>query len=163
MDKKFLLRVSDSFKKIKTQLLLNKEIRKLLYYDIIDDDTVEPDIKQVKDNIFLQPVVNVDTVEPFNKKNYITITIPSGEKNKNKMVYVLRIIVMCDKSSWIVKDNIRPILLSQEIINELNGFKTDFSNEIKFSEIVETVTNKDMIGYSILFEAIDGISDIDEK
>ena len=31
MDKNFLLRVNDSFKQIRTQLLLNEKIRKYLY------------------------------------------------------------------------------------------------------------------------------------
>ena len=36
MDKKFLLRVNDSMKRIKTNLLLNDKIRQLLYYDEIN-------------------------------------------------------------------------------------------------------------------------------
>ena len=99
MDKNFLLRLNKSFKQIKTQLLLNEKIRTLLYYDIVNDSTVVPVIDQVKDHIFIQPVIDVDVTEPFNKKNYITITVPEGERVSNKMNYVIRIIIMCDKSS----------------------------------------------------------------
>jgi hypothetical protein len=99
MDKKFLLRANDSFKQIKTQLLLNDNIRKYLYYDNIDDNTEAPVIDIVKDFVFIQPVITVETTEPFNKKNYITITLPDGKLKSNKMEYVLRIIVMSDKSS----------------------------------------------------------------
>jgi hypothetical protein len=52
----------------------------------------------VKEHVYIQPVVAVETTEPFNKKNYITITIPEGDKNNNKMAYVVRIIVMSEKS-----------------------------------------------------------------
>ena len=99
MDKTFLLRVNNSLKKIKTQLLLNENVRKLLYCEEINNTTKTPVIEQVKDHIYLQPVITVETTEPFNKKNYITITIPEGDKDNNKMGYVVRIIIMCEKSS----------------------------------------------------------------
>lgn len=162
MDKNFLLRVDDTFKQIKTQLLLNEEIRKMLYYDDITLSPV-PAIEQVADHIFLQPVVSVDTTEPFNKKNYITITIPEGEPSENKIDYVLRIIVMCEKSSWNMNGDVRPLKICQEIVNILDGYKVAFSNSLKFSRIVETVTSKDVYGYSLLFEATDGISDVNAK
>ena len=75
MDKKFLLRVNDSMKRIKTNLLLNDNIRQLLYYDEINSSTDIPLIEQVAGNIFIQPVIDVEVKEPFNKKNYITITL----------------------------------------------------------------------------------------
>ena len=53
--------------------------------------------------------------------------------------------------------------MAQEIVNILDGFKTDMSNELDFTSIVETVTSKDVVGYSILFDIVDGISDVDEK
>lgn len=163
MDKKFLLRANDSFKQIKTQLLLNDNIRKYLYYDNIIETMEAPSIEVVKDFVFLQPVITVDTTEPFNKKNYITITIPEGDLSDNKIDYVIRIIVMCDKSCWVVNDQIRPLILSQEVINILDGFKTYFSNTLEFTSIVETVTSKDVYGYSLLFNVTDGVSDSDEK
>lgn len=163
MDKNFLLRLNKSFKQIKTQLLLNEKIRTLLYYDIVNDSTVVPVIDQVKDHIFIQPVIDVDVTEPFNKKNYITITVPEGERVSNKMNYVIRIIIMCDKSSWNLNDDVRPLLIAQEVCDTLDGFKTELSNKLVFSNIVETVTSKDVYGYSVLFDSADGISDIDEK
>lgn len=163
MDKSFLLRVNDSLKKIKTQLLLNDSIRQKIYYENIDDTTPIPVIEQVKDHIYLQPVITVETTEPFNKQNYITITIPEGDKNNNKMEYVVRVIVMSEKKSWNLNGDIRPLLISQEIINILDGYKLDWSNSLEFTNIVETVTSKDVCGYSILFGVVDGISDVDEK
>lgn len=162
MDKTFLHRVNSSLKTIKTQILLNENIRKMLYYDDVVNNLV-PTIEIMKDYVFLQPVINVDTIEPFNKKNYITITIPEGNKQSNKMLYTVRIIVMCDKTSWQLNTDIRPLLISQEIINILDGYKLDMSNKLSFSSIVETVTSKDVYGYSLLFDITDGISDIYEK
>jgi hypothetical protein len=162
MDKQFLIRVNNSFKQIKTQLLLNETIRSYLYWDDVVSNEVPP-IEIVKDHIFIQPVVDVETSEPFNKKNYITITVPEGEKSENCMDYVVRIVVMSDKSSWTINDDVRPLIISQEIINILDGYKTYFSGSLSFSSLVETVTTKDVVGYSLLFTTSDGISDIYEK
>ena len=163
MDKEFLKRVNNSLKQIKTKLLLDEDIRKLLYYDVINNDTLSPVIDQVKDHIFLQPIIDIETTEPFNKKNYITLTIPEGELTNHKMGYVIRVIIMCDKSTWELNGDIRPLLIAQLVSNILDGLKTEFSNVLKFSSIVETVTSKDVVGYSMLFDATDGISDVDEK
>lgn len=163
MDKKFLLRLDNTFKSIKTKLLLNEDIRKMLYYDVINESTSVPPIQLAAEHVFIQPIIAVETTEPFNKRNYITITGPEGDISGNKIDYVIRIIVMCDKSSWNLNDSSRPLLLAQEIINELNNEKFQLSNPLSFTNIIETVTSKDVYGYSLLFDTADGISDIDEK
>lgn len=163
MDKTFLIRMNNAFKKVRTQLLLNDKIRSLLYYDVIEADTVAPEIEQAAEHIFIQPIVDVDAKEPFNKKNYITITIPEGQREDNRMDYVFRVIVMCEKSTWSIEGDSRPLLVAQEVVNILDGFKTELSNTLMFTGIVETVTNKDVCGYSVLFEVSDGISDVNEK
>ena len=65
------------------------EVRKLLYYDSdvikrsVEEDRVSfdempvPAIELVKDNIFLQPIVEVDNQPPFDKKVFMSITSPS--------------------------------------------------------------------------------------
>lgn len=161
MDKNFLMRVNNTLKRIKTTILLNDEVRKLLWYS--NETTAIPTVEQVADHVFLQPVISVETTEPFNKKNYITLTIPEGTKASNKMEYTLRIIVMSDKSDWNIDGDIRPLLIAQNIINDLNNVKFDFSNPLCFDSIVETVTSKDVCGYSILFNVVDGVSDTHEK
>ena len=163
MDKKFLIRLNDTFKSIKTKLLLNEDIRKLLYYDNVDESTPVPPIQLAAEHVFIQPVINVETTEPFNKRNYITITSTEGDKINNKMDYIIRLIIMCDKSTWNLNGNIRPLLISQEIVNELENEKFQLSGPLVFDSIVETVTSKDVAGYSLLFDVVDGISEVDEK
>lgn len=159
MDKNFLLRADDVLKRLKTKILLDEEIRTMLYYDEVTTDTVTPPVEIVADHVFIQPIIDTDVVEPFNKKNYITITFPEIGLNNNFVEYVVRIIVMCDRTTWLFNDQARPLLLAQKIINLLDGFKTKFSNELIFDSIVETVTNKKVCGYSILFNVQDGISE----
>lgn len=161
MDKEFLKRVNNSLKRIKTTILLNEEVRKLLWYS--GDATTVPSIEQAAEHVFLQPVITIETSEPFNKKNYITLTIPEGSKTSNKVEYTLRVIVMSEKGDWDIDGDIRPLLIAQHIINDLNGAKFDFSNPLEFDSIVETITSDDVYGYSILFNVVDGVSDTHEK
>jgi hypothetical protein len=70
---------------------------------------------------------------------------------------------MCDKSCWNLNGDIRPLLISQEIINIFENFKLELSNTMNFNSLVETVTNEDVYGYSVLFEISDGISDLDDE
>jgi hypothetical protein len=79
------------------------------------------------------------------------------------MDYIIRLIIMCDKSTWNLNGNIRPLLISQEIVNELENEKFQLSGPLVFDSIVETVTSKDVAGYSLLFDVVDGISEVDEK
>lgn len=163
MDKQFLIRLNDSYKQIRTRLLLNEKIRTYLYYDEIDENTEVPPIDLAKQHIFLQPIITTDVVEPFNKKNYISITVPNADISNSKVLYTVRIIVMSEKTCWEVNGDIRPLILSQEIVNELEGLKLDLATKLSFSSMVETVTNKDVSGYSLLFTVADGIGKNDDK
>mgnify|MGYP007037169879 CR=1 FL=1 len=73
MDKKCLLRLNDTFKSIKTKILLNENIRNLLYYDVLSEENEEVPVRVAAEHVFIQPVIDVE--EPFNKKNYITIML----------------------------------------------------------------------------------------
>ena len=163
MDKEFLIRLNNSYKQIRTRLLLNEKIRLLLYYDEFDDTTTVPSKELVKEHIFLQPVIDTDVVEPFNKKNYISITVPNTDVSKNKVDYTVRIIIMSEKTDWEINGNIRPLIIAQEVINELEGLKLEVSNKLSFYSMVETVTNKDVSGYSLLFTTSDGLGGGDEN
>ena len=70
---------------------------------------------------------------------------------------------MCDKSTWMVDNNIRPLLIAQEIINTIDGVKFQLSGALQLDGIVETVTSADVTGYSILFDVVDGVSDTDAQ
>lgn len=166
MDKNLLIRLESTMRAIKTQLLLNEKIRKLLFYTEIEnlEDVALPSIADVKGNIFLQPIIDVDVDPPYNKKNYITITVPDSRIVSNKMDYVFRIIVQCDKTCWTFGDDfIRPLHFSQEIINILDKARFSCSGQLKFTNLVETVTDKTTSGYSVLFTLIDGIGDPDDN
>ena len=165
MDGKFLLRLEDTMRRVKQEILFNEDIRKLLYYENIEDinELKSPSLQACADHIFLQPIVDTDVTEPFNKLNYITITVPESASSSNKIHYIFRVMIMCDKRCWTYEnDNIRPLQLAQLIINILDGKQFSCAAPLSFVKVVETVTNKTTYGYSLLFDLTDGIGDKDD-
>ena len=164
MDKEFLLRVEKTLKSIKRDLLYNENIRKLLYYESADlvDSARVPEIELVKDNIFLQPITEIDNNPPFNKKMFISITCPTGGLIDDvTMDYAFKISVMVDKTDWVYGDNsIRVYSLCQEVVNTINGKKYDLANALDFEQVIEVVLDKTIQGKSLLFSNADGVGDM---
>lgn len=98
MDTKFLFRLESTMRDVKQQLLLDEDMRKWLFYENIEnlENMAAPSIASCKNHIFLQPIVDTDVTPPYDKLNYITITVPESAIG-NKVNYVFRVMVMCDK------------------------------------------------------------------
>lgn len=162
MDKEFLLRLDTNMQKIKTNLLISENVRNLLFND--SETNFIPSIEQMEEYIFTQPIIDVGSEPPYNKKNYITITMPNARQDYDELSinYTMRIMVMCDKQTWMYEGKQRPLLLGQEIVNILNHLMIDSSHSLVFQNFCETVTNKDVAGYSFLFSLRDGTADEDK-
>jgi hypothetical protein len=115
----------------------------------------------VRDNIFLQPVVEVDIQPPFNKKVFIAITSPSmGFESDDSVEYAIKISIQMDKTNWVYDDNkIRVYRMAQLIINDLDGVKCDCATELTFEQMLETITDKTVTGKSLLFSVVDGVGE----
>lgn len=173
MDKKFLLRLEGTISSIKKTLLLNEDIRKLLFYDsktiatkkseenIPFEELDVPAIELVRENIFLQPIVEIDNQPPFNKKVFIAITSPSmGFESEDTVEYAIKVSIQMDKTNWVFDDNkIRVYRLAQLVVNELDGKKYDCATEVQFEQMLETVTDKTTTGKSLLFSVVDGVGE----
>lgn len=173
MDQKFLLRLESTLSEIKQTLLLDKDIRKLLFYDsttikqskedegIAFEDLEVPAIELIRDNIFLQPIVEVDIEPPFNKKIFIAITSPSmGFEDENSVEHAIKISIQMDKTNWVYDSNkIRVYRLAQLVINALDGKKMDCATDLAFEQMLETITDKTITGKSLLFSVVDGVGE----
>lgn len=173
MDKQFLIRLENTLRKIKRDLLLDEEIRKLLFYDSKEMERLQseenipfdsldvPAIELVKGNIFLQPIVEVDNQPPFNKKVFISITSPSmGFAKDDSIEYAIKLSIQMDKTNWVYDgDKIRVYRLAQLVINKLDGVKYECATELAFKQMLETVTDKTTTGKSLLFSIVDGVGE----
>lgn len=173
MDKQFLIRLENTLRKIKRDLLLDEEIRKLLFYDSKEMERLQseenipfdsldvPAVELVKGNIFLQPIVEVDNQPPFNKKVFISITSPSmGFAKTDSIEYAIKLSIQMDKTNWVYDgDKIRVYRLAQLVINKLDGVKYECATELAFKQMLETVTDKTTTGKSLLFSIVDGVGE----
>lgn len=162
MDKEVFLRLESSLRQIKTTLLSDPELRKLLYYSSEEvksslEDLKDVTIAAVDGNIFLQMVVDLDTKPPFDKRNYISIYLSSGKcSDEDFMSYALNIQVSSEKHDWNLKGRIRPLLMASRVAALLDGKKLDMSGPIYFSSIQQVLVNDDVSGYALIFAAGDG-------
>lgn len=174
MDKQVFFRLEKTLKDIKTKLLLNTDIRKLLYYSSeslegVYDTINIPSVTDVSGNIFLQPIADVDTTPPFDKQVYLTVTAPTFaikeySQGEVGISYVVKVMLMIDKNDWVFEQNkIRAMHLLSNIVNELDNCKFELSHALSFYESIETITTKRMIGYSILFATFDGIGEVQNE
>lgn len=102
MDKEFLYRLESTLKDIRNTLLLNENIRTLLYYDSADlaDSQEVPAMELVADNILLRPVVEIDNDELANKKVFMTVSMPTMSfTSENSVDYAIKITIMADKTA----------------------------------------------------------------
>ena len=173
MDKEFLIRLESTLGQIKRDLLLDADIRKLLYYDsakmaelkseenIPFEELDVPAIELVRGNIFLQPIVEVDNQPPFDKKVFMSITSPSmGFETADSVEYAIKISIQMDKTNWVYDgDKIRVYRLAHLVINKLDGVKYDCATELQFEQMLETVTDKTTTGKSLLFSIVDGVGE----
>ena len=173
MDKTFLLRLESTLSQIKKTLLLDAELRKLLFYDsetirlkaeengLSFDELEVPAIELVRDNIFLQPIVQVDVEPPFNKKVFIAVTSPSMAFLKGDSIeHAIKISIQMDKTNWVYGSNqIRVYHMAQLVVNALNGKKFDCATELSFEQVLETITDKTVTGKSLLFSVVDGVGE----
>ena len=162
MDKEVFLRLESSLRQIKTTLLSDAELRKLLYYSSEEvkgnlEDMKDVTIAAVEGNIYLQLVVDLDTKPPFDKRNYLSIYLSSGSRtDEDMMIYGIAVQVGCEKHDWNLKGRVRPLLIVQKIINLLDNQKFDLSHPLEFNNIDQTIVNDDVIGYAVVFAAGDG-------
>lgn len=160
MDKAFVLRVEKTIKDIKKKLLMNEKLRKLLYYESEDltSDCEVPTIQLVKDNIFTQPIVEIDVEPPFNKRMFISITLAaSGFASANEVDHAIKVSVMAHNKNWTYDDGkIRVLHMMQEVINELDGAKFACAAKLSYEQALQTTIDSSTNGYAIMFGVTDG-------
>lgn len=164
MDRSCFLRLEDTIFNIKKDLLLNSKIRKLLFYESSDIDNLDTkedvSVELVKDNIFIQPVLEIDNEPPFNKKVFISITNPTTVMGAPTNDNSIKITIMMDKSMWIIGNKTRIYSLMQEIYNTIEGKKYACSDNLELVEIIDTIIDKTVYGKSMMFGVFDGSGEI---
>lgn len=151
--------VQDTIFQIRQIIKTDENIRKLLYYgtsDALSKNSI--DIAAVDDYIFLSPVMDT-TREPFNKHCLITITLTNINETDEEPLLLgeIRVNVIAQNNVWELNNNkIRPIEISDRIIEKINYMKFDSSHKLEFDKIDLVILDKNITGYSITFNISEG-------
>lgn len=158
MDSTTFARLQTSLRTIKTLLAQDAVLGKLLVADN-PTNAATPQVEQVRNHIFIQPVIDVETTPPFDKPCFITLTIPEGDRSSaTAMSYIYRISVFAERKKWVYgADKLRVLEMVERIVAVLSNAVTAIAQPLAFNSVVETVINKYVYGYSVLFNGIDGI------
>ena len=151
--------VQKSIYQVKTQIQSNASIRKLLLHD--EENALngsDVDYVDAEDYIVLSPIFDM-TLEPFNKNSIITVALVRGVKEEDKkiMTGMLKINILTQSKLWKLVDNkIRPLAISDLIIDIIDGYKLATSHKLAFDSIELAVLNENVNGYSLNFYLNDG-------
>ena len=149
-------------------VLLNSEIvKKLLYNDSNAAlDMPAPKSEDVKDYITLQPIYEFgnDSNKKYEQNGMVNIVLEQNQPNEedNSLIGIIRINVVFNVDKWeLINDKIRPIELSNKIIELLDNKKFSISNPLSFSSMQPLILTKQLTGYALLFDMIDGSSNLE--
>lgn len=161
-----LERVETTLAAIKNCLLNDDIVRKLVYNDSNNALNMEtPDIDKVNKYITLRPIYQFENMADFSQNSMINIYFTDGSPQEEEVgiegIIQINIVVNIDK--WELVDNkIRPIHLANRIIKLLNDKKFTISNSLSLENINQLIISKQLVGYALLFNVIDGSGDLDK-
>ena len=161
-----LERVETTLAAIKNCLLNDDVVRKLVYNDSNNALNMEtPDIDKVNKYITLRPIYQFENTADFSQNAMINVYFTDGSPQEEEVSIegVIQINVVVNIDKWELVDNkIRPIHLANRIIKLLNDKKFTTSNSLSLENINQLIISKQLVGYALLFNVIDGSGDLDK-
>lgn len=130
------------------------EVRKLVYYDTknaLGEKT--PSIEDTQEHFTVSAVFDI-TEPPFDKNTIVSIAYKKGNYNDEKMMMVgmININVLTKSQLWEIDGNkIRPLEISNHIINKLSNIKLSTSHKLTLVGIDLALLSENTNGYTIAF------------
>ena len=161
-----LTRIQATLAGIKTVLLNNETIRKLLYIDSNNCLNMDaPTRKMAEKYITLKPIYQFENIDDYSQNSMINIFLADGEPNAeiNEFNGVVQVNIVTNIDKWdLVDDKIRPLELANKVIELLNNKKFSVSNTLEFNNIQQLILTKQVVGYALLFSIDDGNSNLEK-
>ena len=159
-----LERIEKSLFEIKDTLLNSQKIRNNLYYASADKDfsgeKIDIGKTLVEKYIVLYPIYNLNG--DFSKSLWIQIVMDSCENSENNcLIGIARINIIMDNTKWVQNNVVYPLNTANEVIRLLDGKKFSISNILQFDSIVPLAIDKQISGYALLFNFVDGNAEPD--
>lgn len=158
---KILDNIQKAIFQVKSLIQGNLEVRKLVYYDTPDalsQSEVNASIANTKEHFTVSPIFDV-TEPPFDKNTIISVVFNKGTYDDEtvKINGLLKINILTRSGLWELNDNkIRPLEISNLIIDIINNQKTDPSHKLVFSNMELAILNEDVNGFALTFLLVEG-------
>ena len=159
-----LKRIQSTLAEMKTLLLNNNEIRKLLCNDSNNCLNMEtPTVKDAEKYITLRPIFQFENTDDYAQQGMINIFVSDGEPDDEQNMFsgVVQVNVVYNVDKWELVDNkIRVLELANKVIELLNNKKFSVSNRVEFTSLQQLILSKQLVGYALLFAIDDGNSNL---
>lgn len=143
-----------NLQKIITQLLLNQNLCKLLYY-ANNDPLNSPIIEQTTDLFgdYISVVPKYNPVET--DKSVVNVVLHSGIRNSDNnefRQFLIRCYVYVPMTRWVIKDeNLRPFAIIGEIEQSLSGKNINGLGKLEAGDISISMITEQMTSYYVDF------------
>jgi len=154
MTDKNLENVGKMFFELKTAILNNEDVRKLLYYDSSDAlSRTAPSIDDVSGYVFNAPIME-SGIEDFNRNTYIMIDLPSVdmdfEDGNHTLLPPFMVTAITNYAHWELDNNkLRLIELCDRIIKQVDNIKFSMSAKSYVLTMERVIISKQLYGYTL--------------
>lgn len=147
------------------QLLLNDVVvRKLLYHDSNNAlNMADVDQSAVEKYITNYPIYQFENKADYTQNAMVNVFLADTGLDDEQITLqgVLRINIVVNVDKWeLVGGRCRPLALADRIIMLLNNENLGLSNPITFDSFQELLVSKKLVGYALLFNIADGVTEI---
>ena len=147
------------------KLLLNDVVvRKLLYHDSNNALNMgDVDKSAVEKYITNYPIYQFENKADYTQNAMVNIFLADTGLDDEQITLqgVLRINIVVNVDKWeLVGGRCRPLALADRIIMLLNNENLGLSNPITFDSFQELLVSKKLVGYALLFNIADGVTEI---
>ena len=147
------------------QLLLNDVVvRKLLYHDSNNAlNMADVDQSAVEKYITNYPIYQFENKADYTQNAMVNVFLADTGLDDEQITLqgVLRINIVVNVDKWeLVGGRCRPVALADRIIMLLNNENLGLSNPITFDSFQELLVSKKLVGYALLFNIADGVTEI---
>ena len=147
------------------QLLLNDVVvRKLLYHDSNNAlNMADVDQSAVEKYITNYPIYQFENKADYTQNAMVNVFLADTGLDDEQITLqgVLRINIVVNVDKWeLVGGRCRPLDLADRIIMLLNNENLGLSNPITFDSFQELLVSKKLVGYALLFNIADGVTEI---
>lgn len=147
------------------QLLLNDVVvRKLLYHDSNNAlNMADVDQSAVEKYITNYPIYQFENKADYTQNAMVNLFLADTGLDDEQITLqgVLRINIVVNVDKWeLVGGRCRPLALADRIIMLLNNENLGLSNPITFDSFQELLVSKKLVGYALLFNIADGVTEI---